>query len=227
MTVSKKQVVVSFVLVSLFCVFLMLSADKSVALWLKANVHGNTEKFFKIITELGLSGWWFAFAIIAYINRMSLAGLSRTKEAFEKYRHQARSFVFMVAALAASSVVVTVIKVVIGRYRPRYLFNDGLYGFEPFNFHFAMNSFPSGHSQTIWAAMLSLLFIFPRYNIAYILLAVLVSASRAVTTVHYCSDVVMGSYLAIIITIWLRNYFETDGIPVEIKAEKGKMNEKI
>jgi len=52
--------------------------------------------------------------------------------------------------------LVNLLKYLIGRIRPRHLFEQGLYGFSPLNTQWGMNSFPSGHSQAIFAAMAKL-----------------------------------------------------------------------
>ena len=54
-----------------------------------------------------------------------------------------------IASLTLGSAVLHVIKLVLGRRRPRDDMEMGLYGFMPFAFNLDYNSFPSGHALTI------------------------------------------------------------------------------
>jgi len=114
-------------------------------------------------------------------------------------------------AMLISGLAVVASKVVIGRFRPRYLFEDGTYGFDPFNFSFGMNCFPSGHSQAIWSAMIALWFIFPKYRWQCVAAAAVVSSTRFLLTVHYLGDVIMGSFVGIMLTVAAKHYFERRG----------------
>ena len=181
---------------SLFCIVSFAAIDRPLALTLKAAVPGaNIEGFFKTITWLGEGGFWIIPALV-------LAGFFWWRQ-----RHAAnwdqdarlgqywRSALYLGSSVLLSGAFVAAVKVVFGRYRPRYLFDQGLYGFNPFNTEWAMNSFPSGHSQTAFAAMIALAYILPRQAVVWYVLALLVAASRIVTTVHFLSDTAMGGYL--------------------------------
>ncbi|MBT6961763.1 MAG: phosphatase PAP2 family protein, partial [Rhodospirillaceae bacterium] len=104
----------------------------------------------------------------------------------------------------------------IGRYRPRYLFNDDLFGFEPFGVALKMASLPSGHAQSIWSAMIALAFLTPRYAPVYVAVAVTVSISRFVTAVHFVSDVIVGSFLSIAVAILMRRWFERNNQSIRL-----------
>lgn len=184
--------------------------DRPLALWLKADLSPDTFGFFKTITDIGLAGPWFGLALGAWLISLSIAGLALTTTGHERWRLRARSWFYMVASMAVAGVAVQILKLIFGRLRPRYLFEDGLYAFAPFSTN---NSFPSGHSQAIWSAMIALWFIYPRYRAAYVFIAVMVSVSRVATTVHYLSDWMVGSVLGIVIAILVKQWFEREGRP--------------
>lgn len=196
--------------VSLLCVPLILFVDKPLALWLKTDLDPYTFGFFKTITDLGLGGHWYAIFLVLLLVSWATSGLSLTVEAHERWRLYTRSWVYGIAVMVSSGLTITVMKAIFGRYRPRVLFDGGVYGFEPFS---GANSFPSGHSQVIFSVAMALWFIYPRYRIAYVIAALLIALSRVATTVHFLSDTLMGSTIAILFAIWLRRKFEADGRP--------------
>ena len=59
--------------------------------------------------------------------------------------------------------------------------------------------------------MTALTLIYPRYNLLYVLVAVLVGSSRAITTIHYPSDVIMGAFIGFAVTMAIRRGFERGG----------------
>ncbi|SDG67553.1 phosphatase PAP2 family protein [Roseospirillum parvum] len=135
--------------------------------------------------------------------------------AIARWRQHARSWVFMLANMLAAGILLHVIKLTVGRPRPKHLIDDGTYfGFEPFS---GFNSFPSGHSQAIFSALIALAFMVPKYTKWLMGLAVLVALSRVGVSAHYLSDVVMGSYLAIAVAFALKTRFEAAGVPLALE----------
>ena len=197
-----------------FILVFMLFIDRPLAIALKAHDESYLTAFFQMVTALGSSTPWFVGAALVWLGARLAARVVLLSENTARWRRVARSAAFMFASLAVSTLVIQAMKIVIGRLRPRYLFADGTYGFSPFTFDIGMLGFPSGHTQTIWAAMIALCFILPRYYALYLLLAVLVSMSRIVITVHYAADVIMGAYVGIAITILVRRHFERTRGPV-------------
>ena len=126
--------------------------------------------------------------------------LEKHKEKFKRYKS---IFLYLILSCVVSGILHHIIKIIVGRYRPRYLFTEDLYGFSPFNFDIAMNSFPSGHSQTIFSICVALSIIYPRHLILFLLLAIMVGVSRIMILAHFPSDVIFGAYLGIVTAILL------------------------
>lgn len=207
----------STIYVTLFCLLSIAFFDRPVALWLKANVHGEVEGFFKVITRLGEAELYLVPAGILWIGMMVVGLRAKADDVRQRWRRLSFTPAFLFLSIALSGLLSNALKVSLGRYRPRYLFQEGLYGFSPFNTEWGMNSFPSGHSQAAFAAMTALMVIFPRYDAFWLLIALLVAASRVVTTVHWLSDAVAGSYLAVAVTILLARAFRARGIDPRIR----------
>lgn len=207
----------SFVYVALFCLLSMALFDQPLARFFKAGVHGEIEGFFKVVTRLGEAQLYLIPSGLLWIGMMAASIRAAGREARERWRRLSFTPAFLFMSIALSGLISNALKWSIGRYRPRYLFDQGLYGFEPFNTQWAMNSFPSGHSQAGFAAMTALMIIFPRYDAFWLLIAVLVASSRVVTTVHYLSDAVAGAWLAVCVTVVLARAMRARGIDPRVR----------
>ncbi|MCR6629771.1 MAG: phosphatase PAP2 family protein [Magnetospirillum sp.] len=201
----------SFVYVALFCMLSMWAFDRPLARVLKAHVGGEVEGFFKVVTRLGEAQLYLVPAGLAWAGLMLASLRAASLAARDRLRRLAVTPGFLFLSIAISGLISNAVKFGLGRYRPRYLFDEDLYGFNFFSRAWGMNSFPSGHSQAGFAAMTALLIIFPRYDVMWLSIAVLVALSRVVTTVHYLSDAVAGSWLAICVTVALARAFRTRG----------------
>ena len=119
------------------------------------------------------------------------------------------SFVFL--NVAASGILVDLVKAFVARERPKLFFSEGLYGFDWFRWGSDHWSFPSGHSQTAAAVALSLTTFWPRWWPAWWLAAILVFASRIVLDAHYLSDVIGGFFFGLAAWWFLRDWFARKG----------------
>lgn len=117
-------------------------------------------------------------------------------------------------SVLASGIVVNLIKVIVARYRPLMIKED-LYGFSWFDFGYAVNSFPSGHSSTALGVYTAFALLFPKFRYPLILMGMIIAFSRAVITVHFFSDVLIGSMIGSFIAILLYQKFMVERKPYE------------
>jgi membrane-associated phospholipid phosphatase len=211
-----------FLWTALFSLFSYELLDQPLALFCKAHLQGYWEGFFKIVTDLGEANRWIfpGLAVWGWCWWWQRRSLEPVRQ--ERLRSVRQAASYFVLSMAASGVFVNLAKFAIGRLRPRLLFEQGLYGFQPFNTEWSSNSFPSGHSQAAFAAMTALAIILPRYDIMWLALAVLVAVSRVATSVHYLSDAVMGSYLGIAGAILLRRVYAARGISPRLRFDRDR-----
>lgn len=172
--------------------------------------------FFRIITDLGQSTHWLVLAAVAWAACRIGAGVAIMIETEAWLRRCARSAAFAFASLALVGLSIPILKIIIGRLRPRYLFQSDAYGFEPLTLNIGMMGFPSGHSQTIATAMVVAYCLLPRYDALYLGIALLVGFSRIAVTAHYPADVIMGLFVGACGTILIRQWFERHGTPVRL-----------
>jgi len=109
------------------------------------------------------------------------------------------SFVFLVC-LAAASLILHPIKIVLGRRRPRDELEHGLYGWHPFNFNLRQDSFPSGHALTIFCVAVIMAGALPAFTILWFAIAIYLAMTRVFLNSHYLSDVFVGAAIAILTT---------------------------
>jgi membrane-associated phospholipid phosphatase len=63
--------------------------------------------------------------------------------------------------------------------------------------------------------MLSLYFISPKYRVIYFIIAFVIVISRVFVCHHYLTDVVAGSYVAVITTFYLRQFLEDRELAIQ------------
>lgn len=170
---------------------------------------------FNFITDFASGGIWYPLAVVGV--------------AVAYFRHnirepdptalikETRAWIFMIVTMATSGTFVNGLKLAIGRERPRFLFRDGTSDFHPFGLDLVDCGFPSGHTQSIWTAMLALSFIYPPLRPMFLAAAVLIAASRIIIGAHYAGDVAAGIYIAVVAAVLWRRWFERDGIPVTLR----------
>lgn len=187
------------------CVLLGVTVDPWLTPWIKARVSDAQSDYWRVITDFGRAGTYIVGALIAFAVLALLA--LRDPDKTSRFRAGARNSLYVFFTLVSSGIAINLMKFVIGRQRPKAMFENEFYGFIPFNTHQAMNSFPSGHSQTIWALAMALTFIFPRFAPLCITVAAVIALSRVVLTVHFVSDIIAGAFVAIAAAVLLKRHY--------------------
>ena len=219
--VNTFRALMSFGIIALICIFCMLFVDRTVLNIIYTEQPEKIRLLFEKITRLGKGDLW----IIGSLCLAVLGFFIKHFTASPKTRNRLNSIrvysLFILSSILFSGALLNIIKTIIGRMRPRYFITEGLYGFQPFNFDFGMNTFPSGHSQTIWAVMTALIILFPRYALIFVPFATLVAASRILVSAHFVSDVLMGSYMGFLLTFYVYTWFVRKGyISNKLKNEE-------
>ncbi|MCG8546462.1 MAG: phosphatase PAP2 family protein [Alphaproteobacteria bacterium] len=116
-------------------------------------------------------------------------------------------FGFCFAAIAYSGLVVTFIKIIVGRARPNAVDTVNWPIFDPFTFKYAYHSFPSGHGNTVFVVAMIVGLLVPRIRTPMLILAAALAFCRVLQYRHFVSDSVGGALLAVITTLWLQRVF--------------------
>lgn len=184
--------------VFVFAALCVVSIDQVLALQMRALVSEEVAPAIRAISDLGVGTGYIAAAAFylagsALCRHLHLVNFYKAALAAKLQRF----CLLALASFAASGAVVNLAKFLVGRHRPRDLFDQSQYGFEPLTLRHALDSFPSGHSQTIFVVATVLALAMPRRWRSFGLAAALVAATRIVMTNHYLSDVVVGSWIGI------------------------------
>ena len=185
-----KMGILFFVILAILSYFYF---DKIIAEFFHTHIIGKIKHYIKIFSKLGQAEYYLIPSIILYF-------IYKNKNEFIK-----KASLLIFASVAVSGILVDIIKIIVARYRPPAFFSDNLYGFKGFDIGFLVNSFPSGHSATALSAGVALMYIFPKYKYLFLFIAILIAFSRIFLAVHYFSDIIIGSLIGALTSIYLYN----------------------
>lgn len=211
------EMILSFAAIALLCLVFIAYLDRPAALWFHRLDAGGHE-FFKALSDLGAAGPYLVITAIAFaaLRLAARIGMFKARAGALKAYSMVAAFIF--SAVAASGILINVLKVLFGRVRPKLLFRDELYGFDWFRLGADFHSFPSGHAQTITALMVALFILVPRFGVAYLVIGAAIAISRAVVNAHYMGDIVAGAYAGAVMTMWVHSVFARGGIDLKLAA---------
>lgn len=161
---------------------------------------------FAAVTDIGKSTIWLLGLAFGTLVSWVLARSSSVIGIVRLYRWMAGYLLFSIGAIIISGLFVNIIKVLIGRARPRMYFGEGITGIYPPGLNSDFQSFPSGHASTVVALATALALFFPRWKIRIFTIGVILALTRVVVNAHYLSDVIVSSVITLFITSLLAAY---------------------
>ncbi len=156
--------------------------------------------FFGPIGSLGLAMPYLIVFGIAFAALRWGGNLPSFEPWAAQMRAAARIPALLFAGIAVSGILVDILKVIVGRPRPKLLFSSGTYEFSWIGLSADHWSFPSGHAATAAALATALWCLWPQPVLFYVIGAALIAASRIVMGAHYLSDVIMGAFIGVLAT---------------------------
>lgn len=202
-----------FILVILFIGLAFLFIDQPLAQWMSETHQQSFWLFNREITEIGEASHFFFIAFFLYIVCRFWFTPRANLHIHPKSWLQRVNWPWLQAwslqlflSLCFSGLVLHLIKNLVGRQRPHKSPTSDPQVFDPVKFHWDWNSFPSGHSQTLFTVFVFLILLWPRAR--WILLAMIsyLAMTRALTQAHFVSDVLAGGFIgyagALLILRW-------------------------
>jgi membrane-associated phospholipid phosphatase len=172
-----------------------LPFDRRVAHALYDHESAAFEQFLERTTHWAKAAHWLAAAIIAIAAAQAALAIWGERPDLRLASNCAIAFV---ACLAAGSIILHGMKLVVGRRRPRDDMEMGLYGFVWFKFRLDYNSFPSGHALTITCVAVIASCVWPHLAILWFAIALWLGITRALLTAHFLSDVFIGAGIGLL-----------------------------
>ena len=172
-----------------------LLIDRALAHFIYDHVSAKTHKFLDGITHYAKAGHWLAAAILALASAAIARHFGANGEGISQMINYSLAFI---ASLTLGSAVLHVIKLVLGRRRPRDDMEMGLYGFKPLAFNLEYNSFPSGHALTIACVAVIFTCVWPVWWPLWFGVAGALAVTRALLTAHFLSDVLIGAGIGLL-----------------------------
>lgn len=180
---------------SIFVGLLALIIDRPLAHFIYDHVNARAHKALDSITHYAKAGHWLAAAVLALIAAAVLRHFHVYPQQVAQLINYSLAFI---ASLTLGSAILHVIKLAIGRRRPRDDMEMGLYGFMPLAFNSDYNSFPSGHALTICCVAVIFTCVWPMLWPVWFGIAALLAVTRALLTAHFLSDVLIGAGIGLI-----------------------------
>lgn len=168
---------------------------------------GSVVAFNERITDFGTFRWMIYgsgfIVILAYV----LYRVSTSETRREKARTGGRLALYFFLTIGATSTLVHLIKLVVGRARPELFAEYGAYSLTPFAYDDLYSSFPSGHSAAVGAFFGAFSMLAPRLRPLFLMGALTIGVSRVIVGAHYPSDVAAGLLLGLWTAIALAYIF--------------------
>jgi membrane-associated phospholipid phosphatase len=180
---------------SILCGFAALAIDRRAAHFIYDHVSATTHRRLDAVTHYAKAGHWLAAAILALIAAAAMRHFGVMAVQVAQLVNYSVAFI---ASLIVGSAVLHLIKLVLGRRRPRDDMEMGLYGFMPLAFNSDYNSFPSGHALTICCVAVIFTCVWPLWWPLWFAVAAFLAVTRALLTAHFLSDVLIGAGIGLI-----------------------------
>jgi undecaprenyl-diphosphatase len=176
-----------------------ITAARQLPLWLIG--------VFDELTDFGKSSWflWPVGLLLLAIPLLAVPSLPRLSRLVLAELSMRLTFLFL--AIGLPSLIVSIVKRLIGRSRPFVGGSADPFLFAPFGWRVEYASLPSGHATTAFAVAVAFGAIWPRARPLLWAYAVIIAVSRVVVTAHHPSDVLAGALVGAFGALLVRNWF--------------------
>ena len=164
------------------------------------------------LSRFGLSGYMLVVSATLALVAIAVQRRAESPSLALQARVLAERAIFFFVAIATSGITCQVIKHLLGRARPRFLSQFGAYHFPGPSFRSGIDSFPSGHTTTVFAAAVVFSLFKPSWKAGFFAVAVAIGLARILAGAHYPSDVVAGATLGSAMASFLGRGFRNRGL---------------
>lgn len=170
------------------------------------------------ITDFGKSDWILLVSAMLFFQALAASRVLATPRARVHAWFVSHAAFFLFTTVALSGLSVNLMKRIIGRARPVYYEEWGIFGFSPFSGS-RFESFPSGHATTVGALFMTLALLMPRHRLLFLVLAIWFSMTRVMVSAHYPSDILAGTVYGAWFTLMMAIVFSRYRIVFKIAPD--------
>jgi lipid A 4'-phosphatase len=170
--------------------------------------------FFVWFAHFGM-GWPLYLSGAAVLILLALARAPRFAATKERFTAWALAPLFIFTSVALAGLLADLVKILVGRTRPKLFFSDGLFTWGGPVWQADHWSLPSGHTVNAVALATALFLLWPRHLAAYALFAALIALCRIGADQHYLSDTIASLWIAVPVTFYVRGIYRRSGIRLE------------
>jgi len=165
---------------------MLFGFDHQISALVQQHLTPDIKSAAKLFSDTGVVFFYFIFAILLIYSFFK-----------KNQRRKEVIWAYLKAQIIFSLLTVRILKICLGRARPRYGSD-----FTFFSLEADYNSFPSGHSADAFVSGIFLFYLlkysrFSKYRYFPLVLALLIALSRVAGNAHFTSDVVAGSAIGI------------------------------
>lgn len=202
----RKQILIS-IIIGVLLIIVLFFFDKRILMWMQDLLGRENLPHAELFTDNALSLFYAVFAAL-----FAFALIRKNK----KWIHLCLAY--LMTQLIFSLGIVRILKVLLGRARPKYGSE-----FTFFETDFKFSSFPSGHAADAFVSGVFLYFLlkhskYPGSRFVPLIYAFLIAISRIFVNVHYPSDVAAGMAIGI-----FGAWFFISRLPEYAALEKGNI----
>ncbi|ALB01943.1 phosphatase [Francisella persica ATCC VR-331] len=204
------QLKYTFIPLLILVIFAYYNLDTPVENYIKRSMPSVVGVIFGKITDVGKAEYILIICGVIVLARLFSNSEKLSTSARTLFNKVSAHAGFILATVAISGILGQILKMIIGRARPKFFLEYGSHYFQHFHapgYDFA--SMPSGHSITVGAMFIAFFYIFPKLRYLWYVLIVIFAGSRIIVGSHYPSDVifgvVFGCYCTAYIYYWMKN----------------------
>jgi membrane-associated phospholipid phosphatase len=127
---------------------------------------------------------------------------------------------FLFGSVAGSGILVNILKILIGRARPKLIDSGGAIHFEPFTVNYDFASMPSGHSATMGAVTLAVMLWFPKLRWLILPAGFILASTRIAARAHYPSDVVAGFTVGLLFALCAARWLGKRSVVFRLQTDR-------
>ncbi len=175
------------------------------------------KKALAAVSDIGLSQIYLMPSVMVALSCMVIYRTSRHELVRERACHYYYQGLHVFASVAISGLLVDLLKIIIGRARPKLIDVHGAWYLSPWSVGYDYASMPSGHASTVGAVVAVMMIWLPRWRPIILTLGLLAAATRFAVAAHYISDVLAGFTIGYIYSLWLARWLALGNLGLKFK----------